>query len=744
VVPSLSLGGAEKIVADLARAWSECGTEADVVVLRDAPAEHTLGGPGISVHRLGTMPWPERFAYAAGLIRASRLPAFCHLTPAAELAKLWRYGCRTVPVVHNARSGWRDNPLNWDVTAVPFVVACGEHVARDLAAAGLAKPVRVFRHLVAPALPMRGEHRRGVRKAFGAAPSTVLMGMVGRIVPQKRYTKAVRVLAALLERGQDARLVIIGGTRGDDGRVARAAIEAEARRLGVRHALVLAGPVAHAHTLLGALDVFLNTSLWEGVSVATMEAVAAGIPVVTADVGGQREAIGAGDTLMAEDSNDTDWASAVEAAVGRRGGRAVDIRARHAAAHLWPWTLALGPGAELADVDKQCDLLFVTGNMDVGGAQRSLCNLAAELPVRGVRCAIAVCGAFGVPGFMTAALAAGVDVLDLSASGTHKGGLTGRVGRVLSLALALRPRTLVFWNMDAATKMAVAKAMAGGPIKVCDVSPGPMLYTEFDREVSLAQALSTSPDGYLASLDLLVAKYSGGGPAACRGQPRAIAVIPNGVPAAEPLLPADQGPRPVPSHDPSRAVVTVGRLTAAKRPELFPLVAAALARRAPGASLTVVGAAHSDTQVAAAWQAMLDACGGQLPGNLHFVGPDHRTLGFLPRFAAFYMVSDHQGCPNASLEALASGLPVVANPDGGTAEQIVDGVNGRLVADPGDPAAFAEALAAALAEVVTDPARRAGMAMAARETARRFSMATMAESYIDALLGPQRNGGSAS
>lgn len=735
VIPSLSVGGAERIVVDLASVFSECGTPVDVVVLRDAPSEHPIAFPGVNVIRLGGLPWPERLRIAAEAIRATGLPGYCHLTSTDELRVLWKHGVQTIPVVHNVRNGWREDPSAWEVDNVPFVVSCGEFVAADLRATGIAKPIVTIRHTVPGAKPMAPQRRLALRSAFGADAETLLVGMVGRIVSQKRYTRAVRILGELARR-RKVRLVILGATRDEEGRVCRAAIEAEAQRQGVRHMLVMPGPVAEASSIVGAFDVFLNTSCYEGVSIATMEAVAAKVPVVTGDVGGQREAIGPNDHLLDEEASDEVWADAVE--------RAADIKtfrnAPHgwvwfAAAHSWPWLAALGPGADLQSSDgSPLDCLFVTGNLDVGGAQRSLCNLVSELPGHGVNAAVAVVGPIGVPGFMNRAQSAGVEFLDLSndAAGNHS--LRARIGRVLSLVRARAPKVVCFWNMDAATKLGIAKVLAGGPVKIADVSPGPMLYAELQAEAEIGRILTLSPADFIGSLDLLVSKYADGLPAAHLPQPKAMAVIPNGVYVDSPMLPDDEEPQVPAGADPALAVITVGRLTAAKRPELLPPLARALERRVPGATLTVVGGVHGP-QADAAWEGMLEAAGGDLPANLHFVGPDHRSTAFLPRFAAFYMVSESQGCPNASLEAMAAGLPVVANDDGGTGEQVIDGITGRLIPTQEDEA-FVEALADALADLLLNPERARAMGRAGRDRVRtEFSMAKMAETYVSALLG---------
>lgn len=709
LLPSLSLGGAERIVADLAGRFAEMGVPAEIIVLRDAPSEHAVAG--LAPHRLGALPWPERLARAAALIRATGLPGFCHLTSLPELEALWQAGCRTIPVVHNSALGWATDPAAWRRPEVPFVLACGAHVAAALRAQAPGLVVRALRHPVAPPPPMPMARRRAIRAALGADDATPLIGMVGRIVPQKRHDRAAAILASLPE----ARLAIIGATRGADGRAAREALETEAARLGLRDRILIPGPVADAGALMPALDLLLNTSSHEGVSIATMEAAAAGVPVVSADVGGQAEALGPADTLLPEAAPVAAWRDAIRAALARGPGTPQPDTPwlRAAQAVLWPWMAALGPGAALPETG--CDILFATANLDAGGAQRSLCNLAEELAGQGLCITIAILGPAGVPALAAGAQAAGAQILHLEG----RGGLAGRAGRLMALARERAPRWLAFWNVDPETKLMLSAAMAGGPVRLADVSPGPLLHAEMAQSAAIARAFTTSPDGYFAALDLLIEKHAGG--------LRPCVVIPNGVLLNSPVLPEGEGPAPPAGFDPARAVVVLGRLVPDKRPELLAPLARALAARLPGASLTVVGGLHAGA-CEAGWRLFREGCGaaGQ-PANLHLAGPDHRAGGFLPRFATLVLVSRNQGSPNTVLEAMAAGLPVIANPDGGTAELIIDGKTGYLI--PEGPA-FVDRLADALAALLADPTRRAAMADAARaRAAAHFSMPSMAAAY---------------
>lgn len=84
-----------------------------------------------------------------------------------------------------------------------------------------------------------------------------------------------------------------------------------------------------------------------------------------------------------------------------------------------------------------------------------------------------------------------------------------------------------------------------------------------------------------------------------------------------------------------------------------------------------------------------------------------------------------EGCPNAVLEAMAAGKPVVATRAGGTAEAVVDGETGILVR-PGDT----DALGAALRRLAGDPDLRRRMGEAGRARAReRFGVDAMVKAY---------------
>jgi len=137
------------------------------------------------------------------------------------------------------------------------------------------------------------------------------------------------------------------------------------------------------------------------------------------------------------------------------------------------------------------------------------------------------------------------------------------------------------------------------------------------------------------------------------------------------------------------------------------------------ARLVIVG----EGQTRQACQHLLDEAGmanlAWLPGERHDIAAVMQALD------VFVLPSRNEGISNTILEALASGLPVIATAVGGNVELVEDEVNGVLV-----KAGDAEAMAQALLGYLQSPARIAEHGQQARMvTEQRFSIPTMAEAY---------------
>ncbi len=203
----------------------------------------------------------------------------------------------------------------------------------------------------------------------------------------------------------------------------------------------------------------------------------------------------------------------------------------------------------------------------------------------------------------------------------------------------------------------------------------------------------------------------------CGVPERRITVIPNGVdpdyfqPAAGPVA----GPprvlslaRMVPDKD-HDTLIEAFRLTVREHPE---------------AELWLVGDGPRLEEVRDLSRRLLP------PDRVRFLPPREDLRPLLHQASLLVLSSRTEALPNVVLEAMAAGLPVVATRVGGVPELVRPGRTGWLV-DPGD----APGLAAALGQVLGDPATRQAMGRAGRLRARqKFSLETMTQRYEAVLL----------
>lgn len=127
--------------------------------------------------------------------------------------------------------------------------------------------------------------RDELRRRQGYAPAVLVFGAVGRLTAVKDYRSLLAAFDQLARQQPHCRLLIVG-----DG-PERADLEAELRRRGLSERVHLAGFHADVVPWLGMMDVFVQSSLIEGMSNALLEAMAVGLPVVATAVGGTPEIV---------------------------------------------------------------------------------------------------------------------------------------------------------------------------------------------------------------------------------------------------------------------------------------------------------------------------------------------------------------------------------------------------------------------------------------------------------------------
>lgn len=181
--------------------------------------------------------------------------------------------------------------------------------------------------------------------------------------------------------------------------------------------------------------------------------------------------------------------------------------------------------------------------------------------------------------------------------------------------------------------------------------------------------------------------------------PPEIEVIHNGIDLAD--FPSS----PLPAREPP-VVVVIANLHRHKNHDLMLRAIRRVADTVPSVQLLIVGDGPE--------RGPLTRLSEELRVNVEFTGQVRDPRPHIARSHIVALCSDYEGFPNALLEAMASGRPVVATRAGGTSELVRGGVDGLLVER--DP----QALASAILSFLRDRELLERMAAAARERAGEF------------------------
>lgn len=222
---------------------------------------------------------------------------------------------------HNARGAdgivkkIRNFILNkWGLMHANRFFACSKKAGDYLFGADKTKKVQIVHNAIELHKYRFDERTREDIRARLGVGQAFLLGNAGRFAEQKNQMYLLDILWRLRRRGTDCKLLLFGG--GPLGTELHGRVE----KLGLQEAVIFGGVVSDVWTYLSAMDVFVLPSLYEGMPVVLVEALASGLPcVVSANV--TREAALSDRVQFIGLDEPDEWVFAIETLAGTCGNR---------------------------------------------------------------------------------------------------------------------------------------------------------------------------------------------------------------------------------------------------------------------------------------------------------------------------------------------------------------------------------------------------------------------------------------
>ena len=705
---SLGLGGAEQVVIRLASALDRARFEPVIICLNEpgafAPQATQAGIEVVAVRKRGPLDLGA-LVRLARLLRERRLQiVHTHLWG----ANFWgRVAARLagVPVIvateHNVDTWkrWHHFVLDrWLARRTTHLVAVSQQVKAFYEAHGVGRGRwRVVYNGIDSSLA-RPRGRRAAYQALGIGTTEPVVGWIGRLVPAKAPEVFLDAVARAAKTLPALKVLVVG-----DG-PSRAAVEAHARRRGLEQSIRFTGVRQDVPELLAGMDALVFSSEREGLSMAMLEAMTSGVPVVATRVGGTPELIEDGVSgLLVEPGRpeelagrllellqDRTRAEQIRQAARARVEREFSLRAMveahealYATSHLSPLTSC------------PVKVVHVIDHLGSGGAQRQLVELVRRLP-RDQWEPIVISLSTDQTSLGEELARAGVSVHCIRQHGAVDVACLWALTRLLR---ALQPALVHTWLFTADTYGRIAARLAGVRHTVCAIRnaiedlPG--------RQRAVNRWLTRWTDCVTINADAIRE-----GLVRAAGVPDAkIRIIYNGIDVSQSGVAHANGFAgdgwQVPPGSP--VVAMVARFSPQKDHRTFLEAAARVAAVMPEAHFVLIGDGPTRQHIEQ-WIGEL-----RLGGRVCLLGERRDARALLARVDLPVLATHYEGCSNVIMEAMAAAKPVVATAVGGNPELVTSGQTGLLVPDRD-----AHALADAILALLRDPARAHAMGQAGR------------------------------
>lgn len=749
VITSLQRGGAERIAIDLHSCWLRSESITPLLVAVHSPTRNPFPTPPATLELARLDDRTKRWRCCERIVnRFTADVVHTHLLARYEHQMLRRASGRMMATIHNARSGWQNGTEQFDLQDLDLLVACSQAVERDLQAARIRVPTRTIWNGINLSEfrsdpGFRQECRNRLIEQWALPEDSILVAALANPRPQKRLERLPAILRLSEQQrceSGDSRPIhlLIAGEASRGNQLAEYSLQQiheQVTKWSFESRIHWLGCVEKTRDLLAGIDILVSPSDFEGLSLAHLEALCCGTRVVANEVGGTCE-IGVrcdGIHLVEPQSDDNEFSAKLTEAIGKL---AFPLETTHDALLRDFSSTRMRDGYErhykrLANCPvalpsqsifgtrtflrrKPAGVLLVTNNFSTGGAQSSARRLLLELKARGH--------------FVRAAVlqedhdnpTLGRQVLDRNSIEVICLPRAGSIDPLVALERlfdsidTMPPECVLLWNVIPEYKLLIADSLTS--VRLFDVSPGEMNLRSMERYF-----LNPRPGlpyrefrDYGKRLTGAVVKYSAERIRVEQAFGVPVAVIPNGV-----AIPAQSA-----NLEPKEKLVigTTARISPQKRLEDLIEAFSLVHEKLSGCELRIVGGVERGAE---SYYEDLRRQSAGLP--VQWLGDKEDVVPFLLQLDLFAMISEPAGCPNASLEAMAVGLPIVATDYGGASEQVIDQHNGFLV-----PNRDAQAFAQALVTLASSLSLRKQFGASSRQRAiELFSIERMVSDYLN-------------
>lgn len=293
IIDSMGLGGAEVLLRDLTSSLIASDYRVSVCYNTQGPIAKEIEAMGVPITRLPRLGrvdpallwriYSKIKKVKPDIVHTHLFKSDLHGRLAARLAG--------VPVVistlHNCHN-WAKNPVLGGVYGAnarlaDHIIAVSDEVRDYSIRYSHIDPKKIT--TIANAIPLarfrdNRSFRAKIRQEFNISPNAPVIGIVARLTEQKDHDIFLHAAQIILKSAPETIFLIVGdGPLGDD-------LKALSISLGIQNSVIFSGPRQDVPAIMGALDILVFSSRWEGLPVALLEGLASSLPVVATSVGG--------------------------------------------------------------------------------------------------------------------------------------------------------------------------------------------------------------------------------------------------------------------------------------------------------------------------------------------------------------------------------------------------------------------------------------------------------------------------